>query len=332
MVAGEPFVGESGRLLWSAAGQAAILKSRVLVCNVVEDQPAGNDWNAHLPGAVKLGVARLHKELAAYPRKLIVALGEQALLAALGEEVPEKEAACTKRLQELFDLRKGGITELRGFVFDGPFGHVLASVHPSFLTRTWIPWWPLLRRDMVRARQWHDGSVTRPLRLPILVTSPAHADREAADLVRFGRMAVDTEIRGDGTLSCIAFAAKADEGITFPLPAYWAQAQRVLDCEGEKVFQNAQFDLTKLRQAGFAVRNATHDTMLLWHACEPLLAGKAGDAQETQKSLRFLASIFTWDEWWKDYRFASPEEQWKLCARDAAVTFEVCHRLLTGML
>src|SRR5207245_283243 len=91
-----------------------------------------------------------------------------------------------------------------------------------------------------------------------------------------------------------------------------------------KVWQNAQFDLTILRRAGFDVVGEQHDLMLLYHATEPLIAGKGeSGAKQTQKSLRFLASVYTDEPWYKDYAFQSEEARWALCATDARVTLEV---------
>src|SRR5205807_462381 len=94
-----------------------------------------------------------------------------------------------------------------------------------------------------------------------------------------------------------------------------------------------QFDVTILERAGCPVANWAHDTMLLWHAVEPLLAGKqeAAGGSRSEKSLRFLASLLLDEPWWKNYAFESEEERLLLCARDARITLAV-HATLTRRL
>jgi len=96
----------------------------------------------------------------------------------------------------------------------------------------------------------------------------------------------------------------------------------MLAAPARKVFHNGQFDVTVLERHGFRVNNWTEDTMILWHIVEPLLAGKKKEkGDQTQKSLRFLASLLLDEPWWKSYDFATEEDQLRLCARDARVTW-----------
>ena len=98
-----------------------------------------------------------------------------------------------------------------------------------------------------------------------------------------------------------------------------------------KVLQNGQYDRFFLkRYAKITLRRQVFDTQLAFHALMPEIAGKAEDKRKkrhTQKSLRFLASIFTRDPYWKDYDFAAEEERWELCGHDCCITLEVAFKL-----
>ena len=54
-------------------------------------------------------------------------------------------------------------------------------------------------------------------------------------------------------------------------------------------------------------------------------------SRRTQKSLRFLASLFTRERWWKDYDFANEHDKYHLNGLDCCVTFEVAE-VMEGLL
>jgi DNA polymerase I-like protein with 3'-5' exonuclease and polymerase domains len=141
-------------------------------------------------------------------------------------------------------------------------------------------------------------------------------------------LACDSEHDGV-TVKCVAFAATPEEAWTFVLPRDREAVAELLATPAEKVWMNAQSDLTVLKRAGFDVRGPQHDIMLLFHALEPLVAGRSGDGASGagRKRLSFLASIYTNEPWWKDYGFQSEEDRWKLCATDTRVTLEVWEAL-----
>jgi hypothetical protein len=92
------------------------------------------------------------------------------------------------------------------------------------------------------------------------------------------------------------------------------------------VLQNGAFDRYFLRKyCGIALHNHAFDCMLAWHVAQPELAGQAQTkrAKRTEKSLRFLASIFTREPYWKNYAFANEDERYLLNGRDCCVTLEV---------
>ena len=75
--------------------------------------------------------------------------------------------------------------------------------------------------------------------------------------------------------------------------------------------------------------------MLGFHALEPELAGKATKkkkSRRTVKSLKFLASVYTREPYWKNYEFASFEEKAILCGKDVCTTLEVGRKIKQELL
>jgi uracil-DNA glycosylase family 4 len=309
--ASRSFVGASGKVLNRALAKAGIERGHCLISNVVNVQPAGNKWELHSDDTIRAGIAALEFTLGASPRRLIVALGAEAFQACRGRDP-------NQRLEEEFD--GNGITELRGYVFEGPFGPVLASTHPAFVLRTWLPWWPLLCWDLAKAKRLSVDGVVGSGDAPnewIVDIPPVKA------LTR--TVAIDIETTGEHAeiIKCVGFAWCAEEGFVMRFNEQGRDGlAELLASPAPKVFHNGQFDVTILERHGFTVNNWTEDTMILWHCLEPLLAGKKKEkGDSTQKSLRFLASLLTDEPFWKNYQFEDAEQQLQLCARDARVTW-----------
>ena len=124
---GKPFVGPAGGILNAAMKRAGLSRSRALFTNVVKVRPPLDEWERHDARDVNAGVAELGALLKAEKPQLVVACGEQALLACLGFN------PLTDSLEE--DARLDTITNLRGYRFTGLYGHsVLAMVHPADIT------------------------------------------------------------------------------------------------------------------------------------------------------------------------------------------------------
>lgn len=321
---GKPFVGEAGGILNNGLCDAGISRADLGISNVVPSRPRGDIWANHSDAEILSGSRALGGWLALAPRSCIVALGAQAFYAcATGEPPPRSEGTLAGLLEKGFG---GTITELRGYCWDGPFGPVLAAVHPAFIARTWLPWRATLSWDLKKAARMAVGlpevkrrSITDPLTAAVVA---------ANELLPAEVLAVDIETDKHCRPTCIAFAASAENGVCFSLPKDEAIVRELLESPGEKVFQNGQFDVTVLRRHGYKVHNFKHDIMLLWHATQPLIAGRSGEGSRvSQKSLRFLASVFTHEPFWKNYQFQSEEERWKLCATDARVTWEIWSKL-----
>lgn len=317
MATGRPFVGPAGKLLDRALAAARLDRATVLITNVVPTRPLGDRWEAHSADEIIMGTAQLHSLLGAYERKLIVALGEQAVLACLGHDP----------MQKLEHVLPDSISNIRGYVFEGPWGPVLAMVHPAFILRTWHPWWPTFCWDWKKAARL-ETHPARGERSQAWASQPHIVDAWLAKC--HGPLAVDIEQTGDDQIACVGFSYSDDFGLTLPYTTqYHGLIQFLLASEMPKIFHNGQYDVTMLTRDGLAVNAWEHDTMLLWHAVEPMLAGKIEEkkGRRTEKSLRFLVSLLTDEPFYKNYDFETETDKFLLCAKDARVTLEIFHKL-----
>ena len=202
-------------------------------------------------------------------------------------------------------------------------------VHPAFVLRTWLPWRATLTWDFAKAKRLLNGGVPKQERHSRYVRSREEGQRIAEQLLRAQVIAADSEHNGV-TVDCVAFAASATEAWCFVLPRDREAVAELLASPQEKVWMNAQSDLTVLAANGFVVGGKQHDVMLLFHAIQPLIAGRSGDGATGagRKRLSFLASLFCDGQpYWKDYSFTSEEERWVLCSTDTRVTLEIWTRL-----
>jgi len=283
----------------------------------------------------------------AHKPELIVALGNEASQALLGPE--------------LWPLDKRGKAEgsqkIRGYLWDTQYGRVLTTIHPAACLARRDPsgvWETYFKLDIKKAKQELDlGCPKLPERKVQVVSEPWEFQTARNAIAAAPRIAIDIENDGKLELSCLGIAVSRD--VAFVIPARTAPQMDFIRevCEGEKpkVLQNGQYDRLFLtfdhqhllhgeRQAEpILVRNQTIDTMLQWHSLQPELSGsedksrhkkKGGYSRHTQKSLRFLASIFTREPFWKNYSFSEEMEKYVLCGIDCAVTLE-CAEVMEGM-
>jgi uracil-DNA glycosylase family 4 len=319
----QPFVGQAGYVLNAALKSAGLDRAAVRIDNLVPVQPPGNDFARHTPSDVLWGSERLTALLREHRPRVVVGFGNEVCSFLVGEAWPSD-----------------GIQELRGYFWDGPFGRVLASVHPAAVLREWTPWRALLDFDMRRAKAEVDlGAPPLVQRLVRIVTHPLElgALQKAAKHAQL--LAVDIENTHELVLACVGFAPSIDEAWVIPAVEGWQlDAIRTL-CESAtpKALQNGQYDRFFLQRfAGITLRNQVFDTQLAWHALNPELAGKKtavshkkAGGKRTAKSLKFLASIYLRVPYWKSYDFADEMERYMLCGRDCCNTLEIAQKQTT---
>lgn len=256
---------------------------------------------------------------------IIVALGNEAAWSLVDDWPDTRGAEGLEHRGNIFGATD--IENRRGYVFDSRFDcPVIVTVHPANIARTWVPWRVLLSYDLQRTKELHDEHLCRPERKVELVTSPGDARDAVKQLRRYRWLASDIETWGDTSLACVGFAGDGGEAFVFPA-RYLSDAGELLRSPSiGNIWVNGIYDLFCLKhREGVDVRGRQDDAMLLWAACYPELAGRKEDkkkAKMTRKSLSFLASLFTFDEWWKGV-YESEEEFFIYCGKDNCITNDV---------
>ena len=268
---------------------------------------------------------------------LIVTLGDTASKQALGDDWPLDKVG-----------RSEGSRKIRGYLWDTRDGRVLTTVHPIDCLPKSDPagvWEAYLKLDLKKAKRELDLNCPPLPKRQVVVISKPWEFQDARNAIRAAsRIAIDIENDYHLELSCLGIAVSRD--LAFVVPAKTSEQMSFIReiCESDKpkILQNGQYDrlfltfdhqylLTGERQSEpILVRNQTVDTMLQWHTLYPELAGaedksrkkKGGFSRQTQKSLRFLASIFTREPWWKSYDFGTEMDKYILCGKDCCVTLE----------
>jgi len=327
---GRPFVGRAGHVLDEALSLAGIRRSEINITNVVLERPPGNVFARHREGAIETGLFELRELVETLRPSVIVALGNEASH-ALVENWPDSRIE--GQLAHRGKIKSAtSIEDRRGYVWTTEKAPcpVVSTIHPAAVDRIWVPWAPLLTRDLERTRLIHQAGLRRPKRNVRIVADPV----EATIAIRAaGLVGCDIENFHDPQkLRCVGFATSPTEAWVFPpgerfRPYYTALLE---DPKVEKVFANGQYDRYFLRtREGIETRGHAHDTQLAWHAIFPELAGKSDwkGVSVSRKSLKFLASLFTLDEWWKDYEFENEEECYLLNGLDCCITLDIVRQL-----
>ena len=336
-----PFIGQAGRLLNQSLQKAAFPidwgrqfpflrtpPTEYYIDNLVPVKPRNNLFELHDPEDVEWGKQRLRQLIEKFQPKLLVSFGNEATQFLLGDQWPLNRKG-----------RAEGIQAIRGYMWDSWAGRVLPTIHPAAVLRDWVPWRVLLDMDLKKAnRELKLGCPNFPIRRIEVITDLHEFDRVRAALAG-QRIGVDIENDRELQLSCCGFAPSTD--LAFVVPAGTDERMGFIRelCEGPnpKVLQNGQYDRFFLaHRCDIQLVNQTVDTMFQWHALQPELAGaevklrtkkKGGYSRHTQKSLRFLASLFTRERWWKNYDFANEMEKYTLNGLDCCVTLEVAERM-----
>lgn len=232
----------------------------------------------------------------------------------------------------------GTTSERRGYLFQGHGGaKVLVSISPTVAATQWVPWRALLGYDLRRAKAESLSPVLeRPTRNVAILNSPYEVSEAMEKIRSAGKVAFDIEISDSRTITCVGFAISPEEAYVFPAPLLSHAAKILEDPSITKITQNGQFDIHFLAtRCGIFVQGTLEDTLVAWHSCYPELAGYSTNAEggrekkrnkKTHKSLKFFASLFTRDEWWKNYD-TDMHGMFVLNGKDCCITYEVMEKL-----
>lgn len=321
-IEGRPFVGGSGQLLSSLLKEASIKREDCYVDNVIQTRPPANDFSTfYVKGMPTLelvqGWTRLQRLVEENKPKVVVALGDEALHAL---------------------TRKRGIMNWRGSVLSLDGIKIVPTIHPAMALREFKSSrmivfdlrkakreserdeWPSSYRDTFLLEPHFDGA------LKIL-----------NDLKSKDKIAFDIETAGKQIL-CIGFAWSKEEAACIPIffgeRSWWSQEEELEIVRGIRelfktkgikfIAQNAQFDMTYLKDLWGIDVDLWMDTMIAFHCLYP----------EFPKRLAFLTSIFTERNYYKHMVGkggvevgATPLQLWEYNCLDCVSTWECANEI-----
>ncbi len=285
--ANRPFSGAAGSLLTKFLAQVGIDRDACFLGNVCQHRVAGK-WDS--PEMVA-GRAHLELDLLNYQPDICILLGNLALRAFSGE--PRT------------------ISNWRGSVFqatDMAAGCKCIATYPPAMVLKDYALTGVCRFDYQRAAREAKTGWTPPPADRIEIDLCEFTLLNSLKAIREARSTVAIDIEGHCTgISCIGFATNAKDCFVVPFSrqdgsSYWTEDQEVILWEAiqqvledpaiVKVCHNALYELFCLGWYGIAIRGHIEDTMLLSHELHA----------ELEKSLGFIASLYTPHPYWKGER------------------------------
>lgn len=135
---------------------------------------------------------------------------------------------------------------------------------------------------------------------------------------------IELDRRDSRKLACVGFATSPNKAYVIPASRNDLISTLLSHCV-PKIWANGKFDLYFLKyRCGYNVEGEVHDVMAAWFSLYPELAGKSENkgVKMTRKSLAFLSSLFTFDEWWKGV-YESETEYFIYNGKDCCITYDV---------
>lgn len=306
------FVGAAGYELTRLLDEVGLHRADIHFTNVINQRPPSNRIEAFCGGKAEAlkgypplikgkyiraefehELLRLGDELIAENPNLIIALGNTATWALLGQ------AAISKHR---------GTTALSTHTVEG--FKVLGTYHPAAVLRQW-ELRPVVVVDLQKAKREAEFPEVRRPKCTIWI-EPTIEDIYAFHsqfITGCKILSVDIETAGN-QITSIGFAPSKHLALVIPIfdprklgRSYWPTESRereawriiakILSGPEPKLFQNGAYDIAFLWRAyGIKVMNAAEDTMLLHHSLQP----------ESLKGLGFLGSVYTDHSAWKQER------------------------------
>lgn len=321
----KPFVGSSGTELTRILADAGIDRSKILLTNVAALRPQGNEmWrlfdgkdantqplrNLHPTGTLLSELQRLHSQLRAYPRRLVIGTGNYSLWALsdhAGYTTPGD--AGSRRVPSGISSWRGSMSYLLPELGGGQF---LPIIHPAAIMRQWG----------LRAVTVHDLKARVPQALaddwrpkppPTFTTTANFADTVAILCSLLAReeehqLVLDVETKAS-FVTCVGISDSPKMAISIPfvrpegseLHAYWSfEEERTIVYYLAQLFtrpnilwvgQNLSYDIQIIREWLGVSPRMFFDTMLAHHLLFP----------GTPKALDYIASLYCRHYWyWKE--------------------------------
>ena len=266
--AGIPFVGPSGKLLHVRAPELldSWYVTNAMLCGKPNEEP--DDSEQDRQKLVQQGVSccrrRLLAEIRAYPRKLIIALGNGALWALTGD----------------YKLK---ITQVRGRVIESPLAEygILPIVHPAAIMRgtgNWRQFREDIRYATTEACYGSFRQCIEPSEICVYEEPGEAVESAIAELLQRRYISMDTETTGLkwrlGRILYLGCAVSPHKVHIFgPRVLESGILRRLFEaCDGvhhNAIFHNGKFDANWLRKPPYNLPAIVNDdTMLLSYACD----------------------------------------------------------------
>jgi DNA polymerase-1 len=265
---GEPFVGKSGQLIKRACDEEGVETELCSWSNVVSCRPPGN-YTPDSSLMKRCGKNHLYPQLLALRPKLIVLLGGVAY-------------------GYFFDLKSWGKWR-HNFRRSGEFVF-LTLRHPAYVLRQYSlsqeegdKEYSLLRRDVAKARKYLEGTLYSD-REYTAVSTVEEAEKWAEFLSQQAIISADIEAipfrswHPNSRLLSVAFSWADKKSVCFPLEHRDIVDERFKDAVRKaldqifrtvniKVWHNAKFDTSWLRECGWVINGKQVCTMILAYLC-----------------------------------------------------------------
>jgi DNA polymerase-1 len=262
--AGIPFVGESGTILFNTIPKA--LDVEPFITNALYCHPRKELKEEHrLNSATRMCQQRLWDEVAEYPRKMIVAMGNPALRGITND----------------FSHK---ITRSRGGVYDSHFSEhgVVAAIHPAALMRG-TGTYRRFRQDLGYAVHLYNGGPRRSYIVPEVVVCDNNRDIFYAvrDLRESPLLVADAETSGlnprTDDILCLGVARADRPERVYIFPEGCLGPIKLLLEAKAVVWHNGKFDIAFLRKQWIDA-SVAEDTMLLSYVIDE--TSKAHDLEQ----------------------------------------------------
>lgn len=326
-----PFVGASGKELWSEAQDAGFTSNDCWFTNVYKVRPPEND----LTRLHELGIPKqdfenqLLEELNDFRPTIIISCGATPT-AFLAPRTASKKTGGTP------------ITKWRGSLLSsdrlGWPHYIIPIMHPAFILRDWSERSTnvlCLGRAWEELEFWRANGHIQPLPERQLIAEPTFSDcfeylRDILD--KKLRTSIDIEMLRRRFPYLISFAISPASAISITLTDYqpnetlalWRLMDEILRTLPQIGQNYTTFDANWLRAVGFKPNiKLVDDTLIMHHVLWPELSHK----------LEFLGLQYTRQPYWKDegrtWRPGKETKQFKIynCV-DAAVTYECYLKML----
>jgi len=254
---GEAFVGRSGKIIKGVCDDVGVIPTACSWLNVVKCGIGSAD-EVESTTITRCGKRYLYSELLTLKPKVVVLLGSDAFSYFFAKSEWHKS---------LHNFRRRG--EFVFLVVDDP-----AEI-PNTLTKSYVA----LRRDIEKARAYIDGTLYSDREYELVTT--AKRAKEVADfLTEQPIITVDIETTAlrpwdpKARLLTVAFSWESKKAVCIPVDhheiedeqlreAFKKQLVRILLSDNLKIYHNAKFDVSWLRQSGWEVNGKIVCTMIM---------------------------------------------------------------------